>query len=49
MGICVHCGNEYDKSFHVELSDGERHTFEGLVNRCTQEGWEFHRRSVRLG
>ena len=23
MGTCGHCGNEYDKSFEIELSDGE--------------------------
>lgn len=28
MGRCVHCGNEYDKSFEVTLSGGERHTFD---------------------
>ena len=30
MGICVHCGNEYDKSFEIELSDGERYTFDSF-------------------
>ena len=28
MGRCIHCGNEYDKSFEVTLSGGERHTFD---------------------
>jgi hypothetical protein len=26
----VHCGNEYDKSFDVEFSDGERYTFDSF-------------------
>ena len=30
MGTCVLCGNDYDKSFEVELSDGERHTFDSF-------------------
>lgn len=30
MGTCVHCGNNYDKSFEVELSGGERYTFDSF-------------------
>ena len=29
MGLCQHCGNEYDKSFDI-LQDGESHTFDSF-------------------
>ena len=30
MGQCAHCGNEYDKSFDVELLGGDRYTFDSF-------------------
>ncbi|MFN2421341.1 MAG: hypothetical protein ABR527_08185 [Gemmatimonadota bacterium] len=30
MGRCVHCGNEYDKSFELQLSNGDRYTFDSF-------------------
>jgi hypothetical protein len=29
MGICAHCGNDYDKSFEIVMN-GERHTFDSF-------------------
>ena len=29
MGVCDHCGNEYDKTFEVTRG-GERHTFDSF-------------------
>jgi hypothetical protein len=29
MGICKHCGNDYDKSFEIVMN-GERHTFDSF-------------------
>lgn len=30
MPRCDCCGNEYDKAFTVETSDGRRHTFDSI-------------------
>jgi hypothetical protein len=30
MGTCVHCGNEYDKSFELQLSNGDRYVFDSF-------------------
>lgn len=30
MGRCETCGNDYDKSFEVVMSDGGRHTFDSF-------------------
>ena len=30
MGICDHCGNDYDKAFTVTQSDGTTHTFDSF-------------------
>jgi hypothetical protein len=30
MAACETCGNEYDKSFTIELPGGERHTFDSF-------------------
>jgi hypothetical protein len=41
MGVCSHCGNEYDKTFDVKASDGRTATFDsfecaiaGMAPRC---------------
>ncbi len=28
MGICAHCGNEYDRSFDVTSADGDTSTYD---------------------
>lgn len=28
MAVCEQCGNDYDKAFTVNLSDGSEHTFD---------------------
>ena len=47
MGVCEHCGNEYDKAFQVVMK-GETHTFDSvecaihaLVPTCASSatGW----------
>lgn len=30
MGVCDHCGNEYDKSFRLETAGGDRYEFDCL-------------------
>jgi hypothetical protein len=30
MAICERCGNDYDKSFQVVVTDGESHTFDSF-------------------
>jgi hypothetical protein len=31
MGTCEHCGNEYDKTFHVRMDlTGEEHVFDSI-------------------
>jgi len=29
MGVCEHCGNDYDKSFQIVMADGT-HTFDSF-------------------
>ncbi len=56
MGLCDLCGNEYDKTFTVEMPDGSRHTFDSfecafhvLAPRCDHCGCKIIGHGIESG